>query len=304
MTYFEKPLMTTEQARLFLDERGIHEVDEYKTSVKVRGRWALVRTKSYDSSAWDDEVCCYDLQSNVLVAEAWDSIPYKSSPFIPNNEKKTSDALGTLTKEYLKEYPEPLEGLCLVAIEGDCSKYGMSDTTEVLTFDLEHEDLVRQFMRAQLENQLQSCFLGMKAKKSDDMYKGKAGHIIGNLYELAHAMVEAGVFPSKYHTRTTWELTFLDYVEDTERYHPYKILNKEAVDTEEYFEAATYIHKCESCGKEFEETDWLPYPGMLPQTDCIKCISDEEGITPEQEQMAEDSLNHLRSLLAKEEGDE
>ena len=32
--------------------------------------------------------------------------------------------------------------------------------------------------------------------------------------------------------------------------------------------------------------------------------SDEEGITPEQEQMAEDSLNHLRSLLAKEEGDE
>jgi len=32
--------------------------------------------------------------------------------------------------------------------------------------------------------------------------------------------------------------------------------------------------------------------------------SDEEGITPEQEQMAEDSLNHLRSLLAKEEGSE
>ena len=30
--------------------------------------------------------------------------------------------------------------------------------------------------------------------------------------------------------------------------------------------------------------------------------SDEEGITPEQEQMAENSLNHLRSLLAKEEG--
>ena len=74
--------------------------------------------------------------------------------------------------------------------------------------------------------------------------------------------------------------------------------------TEDYFDDVTYIQKCESCGKEFEETDWLPYPGMLSQTDCIKCISDEEGITPEQEQMAEDSLNHLRNLLAKEEGDE
>ena len=65
---------------------------------------------------------------------------------------------------------------------------------------------------------------------------------------------------------------------------------------EDYFEAVNYIQKCESCGKEFEEADWLPYPEMLSQIDCVDCMS----ITPEQEQLVEESLNQLKKLLGKE----
>ena len=210
-----KPVMTIEQARLFLSERGVYEL--YKRDIKIRGRWALVRTKYQDWPEWDDEIDCYDLKAQGLVAEAWDEIPYKDGPFIPNNEERTAKALDAMTEEYLKRYPDPLTGLCLVAIEGDCSKHGMGGPNNVLPIKDEHEAIVREYLRATLEWYMDCSF---NDQHDQDIFR--------NYDKASHALLNAGVFHHKYHMRTTWELAYLDEVEELERYHPYKIVEVEA----------------------------------------------------------------------------
>ena len=212
-----KPVMTIEQARLFLSERGVYEL--YKRDIKIRGRWALVRTKYQGQPEWDDEIDCYDLKAQGLVAEAWDGIPYKDSPFIPNNEERTAKALETMTEEYLKRYPDPLTGLCLVAVSGDCSKHGMGGPNNVLPIKDEHEAIVREYLRATLEWRMDCSFSDQHDRED---------YLLDNYDKASHALLNAGVFHHKYHMRTTWELAYLGEVEELERFHPYKIVEVEA----------------------------------------------------------------------------
>ena len=211
-----KPIMTIEHAFTFLSERGIYEL--HKKDIKIRGRWALIRSKYFarSSETWHDEVDCYDLKSGSAVAEAWDSIPYKDSPFIPNNEEKTTTALDAMTRKYLEKYPDPLEGLCLVAISGDCAD---NPNNDVLPFDNKHEALVREYLRADLEWTMLSMFkAGENLVSTTENQK-----IFDDMQRTSHEMLEVGIFHHKYHKRTTWKLAFLDEVEEIERFHPYKI---------------------------------------------------------------------------------
>ena len=113
--------------------------------------------------------------------------------------------------------PDPLTGLCLVAISGDCSKYGMGGPNNVLPIKDEHEAIVREYLRATLEWYMDCSF---NDQHDQDIFR--------NYDKASHALLNAGVFRHKYHMRTTWELAYLDEVEELERFHPYKIVEVEA----------------------------------------------------------------------------
>ena len=143
-TYRKNPTVTIEQAWDWLGERGM---DIAKRNIKVRGRWALVRS-NYVGDGWNpafDEVLCYDVLSGSIYAEPWDGIKYEDSPFVPYNDERTEIALTKIEQSYAEETDDGTMGfgLCLIALDGDCAK-------EVLPFAPEHNDLVKTYLEARL----------------------------------------------------------------------------------------------------------------------------------------------------------
>jgi hypothetical protein len=101
-------------------------MDIAKRNIKVRGRWALVRS-NHDGDGWDDEVDCYDLFSGSIYAEPWDCIRYKDSPFISYNNERTEIALAKIEQGYEEETDEDdwEEEETYLTIEPDEDAYGI-----------------------------------------------------------------------------------------------------------------------------------------------------------------------------------
>ena len=88
-----------------------------------------------------------------------------------------------------------IEGICLVAVSGDCSKYGSRDTNERIEILDYHQDAVRDLMIAQAKWLSIICFEGYDARDEHDM-----------LTQARNKLLDLGIFSNKYQQRTIWEV--------------------------------------------------------------------------------------------------
>jgi len=238
-----KNTMTVEQAWNWLGNRGIFV---NKKDIRVRGIWAFLRDRNTDDDAyvdkhgkWFSEVEYYHLDKGNTIAEAYDGIPYTDSPFMPDNEEKVAEVVKEITEAFYEEYPEERSGLCLVAIEGDCSSDGMGDSNHVLPIELKHKEIVQEYLKAVLNFHINEYFRYETAAMSGKplRWNVEAGHeegdgcgvcVSGMAFErdskATIAMRDAGIFRHKYHSRTRWELTTFSELAEMKRFQPYKIL--------------------------------------------------------------------------------
>ena len=231
-----KNTMTIEQAWNWLGDRGIFV---NKRNIRVRGIWAFVRDRNTDwdldaayidkqGKMWFSEVEYYHLDTGNTIAEAYDGIPYIDSPFMPDNEEKVAEVVKEITEAFYKEHPEERSGLCLVAIEGDCSSGGMSDFNEVLPIELKHKEIVKEYLASQVEWDIHLWFAYKEAavsgKREDIDQYWKDGTAFERQGKAKQALLDAGIFRHKYHFRTKWELSDISEVAEMKRFQPYKIL--------------------------------------------------------------------------------
>lgn len=216
---------TRELASNWLGDRGLPTL---KTDIKLYGRWALVRTPDGGELGWDSEVDCYHIDPENIYAEPWECIKYTDSPFVLRNQTKTDKAMAKVESSYLEEFPEeqyqPTQ-LCLVAVSGDCSAGAMSKENSVLLFDAKHNNLVKEYLIADLKFWMYSATEGVlcgNVTKGDQTYYHR-------LVDAETALREVGIFKHKYHTRTSWRLEFLNEVleNDNPQYKPCGIDNSE-----------------------------------------------------------------------------
>ena len=89
-----------------------------------------------------------------------------------------------------------IEGICLVAVSGDCSKYGSRDTNERIEILDYHQDAVKELMVAQAKWLSIICF--------GDVNDARYEHEM--LDEARNKLVDLGIFSNKYQHRTIWEV--------------------------------------------------------------------------------------------------
>jgi hypothetical protein len=219
--YRKRPTVTIEQAWNWLGERGM---DVSKRDIRVRGRWALVRTRGA-GCGWDHDVECYNVLSGSSYAEPWDAIKYEDSPFVPDNATRTEIALAKVEKSWEEDENEEFQGdgLCLIALSGDCAKGGMGNANEVLPFRPEHNGLIKAFLEAQLAFDMH-CAFGRYSPNGIDYGSPETQTISGNEVAAGQALRDAGVFHHKYHLRTTWELAYMGELGEIERYKPFQVM--------------------------------------------------------------------------------
>jgi len=108
--------------------------------------------------------------------------------------------------------------LCLVAVGGDCSKNGMGPYNEVIPFNDNQKELVREFLSSQAELGIAFAFF----EHGDPRTSIKKRRFFGAFNQLK----DVGVFQHKYHSRTEWVVEDLDMHYISETYGP-SFLNKE-----------------------------------------------------------------------------
>lgn len=222
-TYRKRPTVTIDQAWNWLGDRGM---DIPKSNIKVRGRWALVRTRHGWEAGWHDEIDCYDVLSGSDCAETWSDIKYCDSPFIPRNEERTEIALTKMEQSYEEDNNETWQGngLCLIALSGDCAKGGMGSENTVLPFRKEHYGIVKDYLEAQLAFDM-DCAFNRSEVFTEPSKESTA--IFQKTMDTANALRDAGVFHHKYHARTTWELAEMADLDDFARYKPFHVVYPE-----------------------------------------------------------------------------
>ena len=114
-------------------------------------------------------------------------------------------------------------GLCLVAISGDCAAGGMGRSNNVLPFRPEHNDLVKTYLEAQLAWHMH-CAFDRYFPNGIDHGIPEARLLYENYAAAGRALIDAGVFHHKYHQRTTWELEYMNGLDEIERYKPFKVM--------------------------------------------------------------------------------
>jgi hypothetical protein len=220
---------TKTQVSNWLGNRGVPTPE---SNIKVYDRWGLVRTHDDWNGGWDAEVDCYDLASGSLYAEPWTGIKYQDSPFIPHNKPKTDAAMAKVESEYADAYNEayPDFTLCLVATSGDCASKGMGPANEVLLFDAKHNGLVEKYLKVTMEYHMGWMFHLKSYSKSP---LSKIHEDSFRRYQKATtAMRNAGIFHHKYHSRTTWELAYVNELEGSQ-HEPYVLTHIQIAKAEE-----------------------------------------------------------------------
>ena len=113
---------------------------------------------------------------------------------------------------------------CLVAVSGDMSSKGMSDTSSVIVFNSEYREIVTKFLIAQAKRNAINMFnvdLILSGTLSEDQRK-ELDATKEEYYSLFQELKNIGFFSSKYDARTDWEVTIYED-EELESYGKCKI---------------------------------------------------------------------------------
>jgi hypothetical protein len=113
---------------------------------------------------------------------------------------------------------------CLVAVNGDMSNRGMSDTASVIVFNSEYREIVTKFLIAQAKRNAINMFnvdLILSGTLSEDQRK-ELDATKEEYYSLFQELKNIGFFSSKYDARTDWEVTIYED-EELESYGKCKI---------------------------------------------------------------------------------
>jgi len=140
---------------------------------------------------------------------------------------------------------------CLVAVSGDMSSKGMSDTSSVIVFNSEYRDLVTKFLIAQAKRNAVNMFnvdLILTGGLTDEQ-RNESETVKAEYYNLFQQLKNIGFFSSKYDARTEWELTIFED-DELDQYGKYKIDADLRVVEVEKSEAQTNLS--ERWGKEIE----------------------------------------------------
>ena len=113
--------------------------------------------------------------------------------------------------------------LYLVAVSGDCSAHGMGDIAEVIPVDSKHNKIIKQFLMAQQEQDIELRYWKPKTELNPKY--------IDNYYKCCDKLQDVGIFEHKYHARTHWELMFPSELEELD--YKYKI---KEIPTGDWFE--------------------------------------------------------------------
>ena len=89
----------------------------------------------------------------------------------------------------------------LLAISGDCSARGMSDKAVFIRLSNKHLNLVKKYLRNQLELQLYSM-----SNDIDEAFR----KLVDEHHDLGNKLIDVGVFEHKWHKRTNWVLEEID----------------------------------------------------------------------------------------------
>ena len=89
----------------------------------------------------------------------------------------------------------------LLAISGDCSARGMSDKADFIRLPNNHLNLVKKYLRNQLELDLYS----MSDDTNEELRK-----LVDEHHDLGNKLIDVGVFEHKWHKRTNWVLEEID----------------------------------------------------------------------------------------------
>ena len=92
---------------------------------------------------------------------------------------------------YLKYYR-------LKAVSGDCAAGGLSKKGDVLKIPTKHFNLVKQYLRNQLEIDLYCV--------DQDIYEDAFGELVKEHNDIGNKLIDLKVFDHKWHKRTDWEL--------------------------------------------------------------------------------------------------
>lgn len=114
---------------------------------------------------------------------------------------------------------------CLVAVNGDMSNRGMSDTASVIVFNSEYREIVTKFLIAQAKRNAINMFnvdLILSGTLSEDQRK-ELDATKEEYYSLFQELKNIGFFSSKYDARTDWEVTIYED-EELESYGKCKIV--------------------------------------------------------------------------------
>ena len=113
--------------------------------------------------------------------------------------------------------------LYLVAVSGDCSAQGISNTAEVIPVDSKHNKIIKQFLMAKCEQNIELRYWKPKTELNPKY--------IDNYYKCFEKLKDVGIFNNKYQARTDWELMFPSELEELD--YKYKI---KKVPTGDWFE--------------------------------------------------------------------
>ena len=98
---------------------------------------------------------------------------------------------------YLKYYR-------LKAVSGDCAKGGMSKKGAFLKIPVKHFNLVKEYLRNQLERELYSV--------DQDIYEDAFGKLVKAHNDIGNKLIDLKVFDHKGHKRTFWNLVEVETV--------------------------------------------------------------------------------------------
>jgi len=104
---------------------------------------------------------------------------------------------------------------CLVATSGDCSKEGMSSYNEAIPFQNQQIKLVKKFIKAQNDLELAYMFCEYGTSSSR-----KASN---KFYDAFAELKDLGIFEHKWHSRTSWKVTFNNKDDLKEEHAPFEI---------------------------------------------------------------------------------
>ena len=86
----------------------------------------------------------------------------------------------------------------LKAVSGDCASGGFSNKGDILKIPSKHFNLVKKYLRNQLEIELYCV--------NKDIYKKAFTKLVLEHHKIGNKLIDLKVFHHKWHKRTTWNL--------------------------------------------------------------------------------------------------